>query len=153
MRSAAATLLGTALLGLGVVPRQASAGATVDLLFTGSNGIPFAPANTVSITDSGLGIHAGDTLTMAIVMTNDEALTAAVFSLHYDLGGDDHLDVVSAFQWQGVALDKGANDFFSPIGGLSPQGPTFVGSFQGFTTNLALPRVLPPAGAYSGGYQ
>ncbi len=153
MRSGASVLLGIALLGLGVAPRQASAGATVDLLFIGWNGTAIAPSHTVSVVDPQPGIHVGDTLTMAILMTNDEPLTAAVFSLNYDLDGDNHLDIVSAFQWHGIAINKAASDFFAPIGALSPQTATFAGSFQGFTTNFA-PRLLPPAGgAFSGGYQ
>ena len=155
MRSRASVLLGIALLGLGAGPRQASAGATVDLLFIGANGTPIVPTHTVSVTDNpDPGIHAGDTLTMAILMTNDEPLTAAVFSLNYDLAGDDHLDIVTAFQWHGLAINKAGSDFFAPIGAFSPQTATFVGSFQGFTTNLEIPRRLPPSGgAYSGGYQ
>jgi len=155
MRCAAAVLLGIVLLGLGAAPRQASAGATVDLLFIGWNGTAMAPTHTVSVTDTpGPGIHAGDTLTMAILMKNDEQLTAAVFSLNYDLDGDDNLDIVSAFQWQGLAINESGSDFFAPIGAFNTQTPTFVGSFQGFTTNPVLPRLLPPAGgAFSGGYQ
>jgi hypothetical protein len=45
-----------------------------------------------------------DTLTMAIFMRNDQPLTAAVFSLSYDLGSDDVLDVLSAIQWTGVRI-------------------------------------------------
>jgi hypothetical protein len=155
MRSAAATLLGTALFGLGAAPRLASAGATVDLLFVAANGLPIAPTDTVSVTDvPGPGIHAGDRLTMAILMRNDEDLTAAVFSLSYDLDGADRLDIVSAAQWQGIAIDEAGTDFFAPIGGLSPPTDTFVGSFQGFTTNLELPGTLPPAaGPFADGYQ
>lgn len=130
-------------------PREARAGATVDLLFVGANGSPIAATD-----DLEFGVDVGDVLTMAIVMRNDESLGAAFFSLHYDLGGDNELDVIAAFDWGGIALDKSASDFFAPGAGISPATATFVGSFQGITTNFAGPRFLPPAsGAFAGGYQ
>jgi hypothetical protein len=147
MRNAAALLTATLLLGLGAPAREASAGATVDLLFVGRNGSPIAATD-------GLAASPGDELTMAVMMRNDQPLTLAVFSLNYDLDGDDELDVVSAFQWRGIPINKSATDFFAPIGAMNPTTSTFVGSFQGATNNLSLPRTLPPAGgAFAGGYQ
>jgi hypothetical protein len=100
---------------------------------------------------------AGDTLTMAVVMRNDEPLTIAVFSLNYDVDGDNELDVVSAFMWQGIPINETATDFFQPLNPLPPGflvTSSFVGAFQGATSNLAGPRVLPPAtSAFAGGYQ
>jgi hypothetical protein len=120
------------------------AGATVDLLFVGRNGGAIAPTASV-------GALPGDTLTMAVRMRNDEALTVAVFSLNYDLDGDNELDVVSAFQWFGIPLGKAGSDFFAPVNrDVFSSTATFVGSFQGATTNLSLPRTLP---ATPGGYQ
>jgi hypothetical protein len=87
-------------------------------------------------------------------MRNDEALTAGIFSLNYDLDGDNELDVVSVFQWSGVAISKDGGDSFAPLGGFDPVTATYVGSFQGATTNFFLPRTLPrAAGAFAGGYQ
>ncbi len=143
-----ATLALAALLAPFGSPGEARAGATVDLLFVGINGSPIAATNTI------LGPPPGDWLTMAIIMRNDVPLSVAIFSLNYDVDGDNELDILSAFQWHGVALDKSATDFFRPVSGLSPSTATFVGSFQGATTNLTGPRVLPPAsGAFAGGYQ
>jgi hypothetical protein len=90
---------------------------------------------------------------MAIMMRNDQPLTVAVFSLNYDLDGDQDLSVIDAFQWGGLAINKQATDFFVPLGALGSPTATFVGSFQGLTTNLA-PRMLPAAGGgFPGGYQ
>lgn len=130
--------------------REARAGATIDLLFVGIDGSPIAPTNAI---DGGYYVP-GTHLTMAAFMRNDVPLTIAVFSLNYDLGGDDELDVVSVFQWGGLPINKTATDFFAPIGAFSPTTATFVGSFQGATTNFGGPRLLPPAaGAFAGGYQ
>ena len=135
------------LVGMGGFVRDARAGATIDLLFVGINGGSIAATNTVTV-------NAGDLLTMALVMRNDQTMTIAVFSTNYDLDGDNELDVISQFQWGGVALNKQATDSFSPVGAFSPTTATFVGSFQGATTNFGGPRVLPPAaGAFAGGYQ
>jgi len=131
------------LVGLGGFVRDARAGVTVDLLFVGQNGAPIAPTNTVTA-------NVGDTLTMALRLSNDQQLTIAVFSTNYDLDLDNELDVVSQFQWGGVALNKQATDFFAPIGGFSPTTATFVGSFQGATSNFSGPRLLPIT---PGGYQ
>jgi hypothetical protein len=135
------------LVGMGGFVRDARAGATIDLLFVGINGGPISPTSTVSLDVS-------DTATMALIMTNDQALTLAVFSVAYDLAGPDTMDVVSAVQWGGLTINKQASDFFAPLAGLNPISNTFVGAFQGATTNLSLPRTLPPAGgAFAGGYQ
>lgn len=154
MRSAAAISSTLLLLGLGMAPRPASAGATIDLLFVGHDGTPMAPTAMVEVVgEDRPGIHAGDVLTMALRMRNDQSLTVAVFSLNYDLDGDADLEIVKAFQWFGLAINKQATDFFVPLGSLSTSTNTFVGSFQGLTTNL-MPRMLPPAGgAFAGGYQ
>jgi len=149
MRKSVAGLLGIALLGLPA--DRASAGATVDLLFVARNGAPIAPTDSVRV---GEDVSVGDELTLAIRMRNDVPLTVIVFSLRYDLEGRDELDVVSAFQWQGLAISKAGSDWFGPIGSLSPTTSSFVGSFQGWTTNPLLPRALPAAaGAFAGGYQ
>jgi hypothetical protein len=132
------------LVGLGGYVRDARAGATVDLLFVGRNGAPIAATNTVTAV-------AGDTLTMAVRMSNDQTLTAAVFSLNYDLDNKNELDVMSAFGWAGVAISKKGTDFFQPLSGFAPITPTFVGSFQGITTNFSLPGVLPAPGSYQMG--
>jgi hypothetical protein len=135
------------LVGMGGFVRDARAGATIDLLFVGINGGAIAATNTVTV-------NAGDQLTMALRMRNDQTMTIAVFSTNYDLDGDNELDVVSQFQWGGVALNKQATDAFAPVGAFSPTTATFVGSFQGSTTNFGGPRVLPAAGgAFAGGYQ
>ncbi len=135
------------LIGMGGFVRDARAGATIDLMFVGRNGTAIAATNTVAV-------NIGDTLTMAILMTNDQTLTVAIYSTRYDLDGDNELDVVSQFQWGGLPINKAATDFFAPVGGFSPTTATFVGSFQGATTNFGLPRVLPPSGGlFAGGYQ
>jgi hypothetical protein len=134
------------LVAMGGWARDARAGATIDLVIVGINGVPTLPGDSVSVDVS-------DEITMALIMKNDEALTAAIFSLSYDLGGDT-LDVVSAVQWSGLPINKAGTDFFQPLAGLNPISSTFVGAFQGVTTNLSLPRTLPVAGgAFAGGYQ
>lgn len=135
------------LVGVGGYVRDASAGATIDLHFVGVNGNPIIPTSDL------IGINVSDTLTMALIMHNDQTLTAAIFSVSYDLTGET-LDVVSAIQWGGLPINKQASDFFAPLAGLNPISSTFVGAFQGATTNLSLPRLLPIAGgAFAGGYQ
>jgi hypothetical protein len=134
------------LVGLGGFVRDASAGATIDLLFVGVNGGPIAPTNTVTVAG-------GDTLTMGLRLRNDQTITVFVFSANYDLDGDNELDVVSVFQWSGVPIFKTGPQFFDPVAGLSPTTPTFVGSFQGTSTDFAVPRALPitPVGGYQMG--
>ena len=134
----------TGLVGLGGFARDASAGATVDLLFVGLNSNPIAATNTVTV-------GSGDVLTMAVRMSNDQTLISAFFSLNYDLDGDDELDVQSATQWGGVVINEAGSDFFAPLTELSPITATFVGPFQGLSTNLALPRPLPSPGSYQMG--
>jgi hypothetical protein len=144
------------LVAMGGFVRDARAGATIDLLFVGHNGNPIAPTNCAISGGTDPGCHpvnTGDALTMAAIMRNDQTLTIAIFSLNYDLGGDNELDVVSVFQWGGLPINKQATDFFAPPGPLSPTTATFAGSFQGATTNFT-PRLLPVAGgAFAGGYQ
>jgi hypothetical protein len=131
------------LVGGGSPARDASAGATVDLLFVGVNGAPIAPTDTVTAT-------AGTVLTMAVLLRNDQSLIAATFSLQYDLDGDNELDVVSAFAWQGFGGVIGP--FFQPPP-LLPPTPTSIGPFGGLA-GLPAPLPLPPAGgAFAGGYQ
>ncbi len=149
MRRSLAGWIGIVLFGLPA--GAASAAATVDLLFVGVDGSPIAPTDSLRL---GAGVGVGDELTMAVRMRNDVPLSVVVFSLRYDLDGGDELDVVSAFQWRGLAIARSGSEFFAPIGRLSPTTRSFVGSFQGWTTNLGLPRTLPPAaGAFAGGYQ
>lgn len=140
------------LVGMGGFVRDARAGATIDLLFVGKNGSAIAATNTVTV---GVNVAVSDTLTMAALMRNDQAMTIAIFSTNYDLDGDNELDVVSNFMWSGVPINKTASDFFAPVNGeFSPTTATFVGSFQGSTTNFGGPRTLPVAGgAFAGGYQ
>ena len=151
MRRSVAGVLGITLLGLGLPADRAAAGATVDLLFVARNGAPIAPTDSVLV---GADVSVGDELTLAIRMRNDVPLTVIVFSLRYDLDGRDELELRSAFQWRGLAISNTGSDAFVPIGALSPTTSSFVGSFQGWTTNLLLPRALPAAaGAFAGGYQ
>jgi len=136
------------LVGMGGFVRDARAGATIDLMFVGVNGTGVAATNTVTVAP-------GTTLTMAVLMKTDETVTVMVYSTRYDLDGDNELDVISRFQWGGVPINKTASDFFAPIGALSPTTATFVGSFQGSTTNFSGPRLVPPTvgGAFAAGYQ
>ena len=131
-----------AMVGLGGFARDASAGSTVDILFVGVNGGSISATNTVTAAP-------GTTLTMALRMRTDQPLTIAVFSLNYDTDGDNELDMISAFQWSGVAIVKAGSDFFAPVGAMNLPTNTTVGSFQGGTTNVALPRTLPGNGAVS----
>ena len=129
---------------MGGFVRDARAGATVDLLFVRHNGAPIAPTTSVT------GVLPGDTLEMVARMTNDQALTAAFFSISYDLDLVDRVDIISAFQWGGLAVNKAATDFFAPFVALGGDTGTSIGSFNGFVTNVALPRTLPP-GSYQMG--
>jgi hypothetical protein len=146
-----------AMVGLGGFVRDASAGATIDVLFVGHNGNPI-PITDCAVVGGPMGschqVSVGDTLTSALVMRNDQSLTIAIFSLEYDTDGDNELDMVSAFQWGGIAINKQATDFFAPIAGLTQLTATQVGAFQGVSTNFGLPRLLPAAGgSFAGGYQ
>ena len=143
MRKLFAAAMVAGLVGLGGFAQDANAGATIDLLFVGQNGAPIAPTSSVVAV-------AGDTLTMAVFLRNDEPLTQAIFSLNYDLDLNNELDVVSAFSWSGVFISK-TGDRFQPFTPLDPPTATFVGSFQGATTNVALPRTLP--NSTGAGYQ
>jgi hypothetical protein len=137
--------MGTAILTLTLTllgAREAFAGATVDLLFVEKNG------SQISATDTIIAAP-GDELKMSVIMTNDQPLTAAIFSLNYDLDGKNELDVVSAEQWEGVQVRATPPPpcFFQPVAGMQPPTDTFVGSFQGFVTCLSPAAVpLPRAG-------
>jgi hypothetical protein len=142
------------LVGLGGFAQNANAGATIDLLFVSHNAAAIGPTNCIAVGIVQAGCHtvaAGDQVTMAVILRNDEPMTQAIYSLNYDLGGDNELDVVSAFSWGGVFISM--SDRFQPFTPLDPPTANFVGSFQGATTNIALPRTLPnsPAGGYQMG--
>jgi hypothetical protein len=144
MRRALAAAVVAVLAGMAGPARDAGAGASVDLLFIGRNGVPIATSNT-------LDAAAGDVLTMAVLLRNDQPLAVALFSLLYDLDGNDELDVVSAFAWQGFGSPV-PGPFFQPSA-LLPPTATFVGPFGG-STALSPIRPLPVAGgAFAGGYQ
>src|SRR5262245_18103591 len=98
MRTLVALMAALAMMMTGGLARDANAGATVDLLFVGHNGRAIGP--TIQ-----LELFSGDRFTMAVRMRNDQPLTAAIFSLSYDLEGDEKLDVLSAFQWFGVPIN------------------------------------------------
>jgi hypothetical protein len=136
-----------ALLGLSGSLREARASATVDLLFIGRNGTPTAVTNEVDALPT-------DTLTMAIFMRNAAVLSAATFSVVYDLDADDELDVVGAFEWTGVRVGPDPDDSFGPPTGVGPLPPTstFAGRFRGVARTPS--ALLPPAGGtFAGGYQ
>jgi hypothetical protein len=147
MARALSALVLAALLGpLGSVP-EARAGATVDLVFIGRNGTPIAATDQV-------GALPGDILTMAILMRNDQSLSAAIYSVVYDLDGDDELDVVGAFEWGGVRVGPDPDDTFGPPIGVPPlpTTSTFAGQFRGVPRYH--PLLLPAAGgAFAFGYQ
>src|SRR5262249_38890351 len=116
---------------------NATAGATIDLLFVRQNGSAIAPTDTVAAA-------AGDTLTMAGRFTNDQPPTNIVFSLNYDLGGKSELTVTSAAPWPGVELGKTPQIVrFEPRVALEPPTSTFVGSFQGTINPLSTTLTLP----------
>src|SRR5262245_7487058 len=121
---------------VGFGARHASAGATVDLLFVGHNGAPIAATNTVTAAP-------GDTLQMAVRFTNDQGLTAAVFSLNYDLDGKSELSVATQVGWLGVSLNKTSSVLFAPLSALNPPTNTFVGSFQGLLSSASSTLTLP----------
>jgi hypothetical protein len=81
---------------------------------------------------------------MEVSITNSVPLTFAVFSLRYDLDGDNELDIVSFELWAGVPLAGG--DYFGPLGPMSVSA-TEVNTINGATSNFVLPRTLP-AGTY-----
>lgn len=149
MKLAGTRFVGASILvGMALLAGDSRAGATVDLLFVGRNGTAIAPTASVDALP-------GETFTMAVLMRNDEPLTAAVFSLDYDLGGDDELDIVSAFQWFGVPLNALETASFSPLSRDSfSTTPNFAGPFQGVTNSFSPVRALPrAAGPFAGGYQ
>ena len=69
--------------------KVASAGVTVDLLFTEVNGGAITPTSSLG------SVQAGDTLKMVLVMRNSEGLSGHSFSINYDLDGQNQLDVLS----------------------------------------------------------
>jgi hypothetical protein len=95
-------------IGIGAFVPGARAGSTVDLLFVGVNGGAIAPTDTVTASP-------GDVLTMGAFMSTDVPLGITVFSIDYDLDAGNELDVVSAFQWKGVAIAKNGTEFYRPI--------------------------------------
>jgi hypothetical protein len=148
MRNTVVLMATLATVMAGSLARNATAGVTIDLLFTGINGNPIAPTDTVTVSSP-----SGDVLTMAVMMRNDEVLTAAVFSLNYDLAGEE-LDVVSASNWAGIVFDTAPTRFFGALAGLQSVTSSFVGSFNGAINPLDPLHQLPPAGgAYAAGYQ
>jgi len=104
--------------------------------------------------------QAGDLLTMALVMSNDEPLSAYSFSLEFDRS-DVELEVVSAVQWLGIAVGARGADYrpivdpctaYRACQNSSPGSPGYWGIFnavrdlgQGF-----VPPALPP-GSYQVG--
>jgi hypothetical protein len=105
--------MAAAMAGLGGLASEARAGSTVDLLFTGIDGVAITPTHTVTVSG-------GETLAMGAFMKTDVPLGIAVFSIHYDLDGGNELDVVAAFQWAtGVAIAKNRSAFFGPFSGPS----------------------------------
>jgi hypothetical protein len=126
--------------------KVASAGVTLDLLFTEVNGGAITPTNTLAV------VAPGDELKMVLVMRNDVGLSGHSFSINYDLDGQNQLDVVSRHNWVGIAMNKGGTKYVPFFGAFSPTTETFVGSWNstnGASTNLLL---LPAAGAFAGGY-
>jgi hypothetical protein len=125
---------------------SARAGATIDLLFTQVNGVLIAPTDTVTVDN-------GDVLTMQVLMRNDETLSVAIYSLNFDVA-DEELDVFTAFQWSGLAINMTGSDTFAPSIALDPPVdavPGRIQSFQGLTNNLSLPRLLGAGGSYQMG--
>jgi hypothetical protein len=155
MRSLLLAGLLVGLVGPGGFARDARAGATVDLLFTAINGSPIAPTSYLDPDAMGW-LSPGDALTIAVMLSNDEPLTAMSFSVTYALQYQNALNLVSVAQWSGVALSENGVDRRQPLGPLSPSRESdhlttgFLGSFQGYTANLSLPRTLPP-GSYQMG--
>jgi hypothetical protein len=130
--------------------RHAAAGVTVDLVFVEHNGASVAPTPTIAASP-------GDTLKMAILLRNDIAITGFGVSLDFDPGPKDELDVSSAFQWSGVALNAEATSFFSPLIPLEPPsdpGALATGrsqSFHGLAPPWVLALSLPAGGTYQVG--
>ena len=117
------------------------------------NGVPIAPTDTVTVHRP-----SGDLLTMALVMTNDEPISATQFGVGFNRG-DQELTVSSAFLWAGVALgSQGAA--FEPLIDLCPNtgyecsnaSPGLVWPFHGLVNLPGLQaRLFVPAGTYQMG--
>jgi len=133
------------LIGSAARVRDASAGATVDLVFVERNGSAIAPSDSVTAA-------AGDTLRMNLVLRNDVGLSIHGLSIHYDLDGGDELDVLRRGNWRGIAMGP-VSTLYQPIPNrFSPTTASFVGSWcgtNGASTSLLL---LPASGAFAGGY-
>jgi hypothetical protein len=128
------------LIGAGVYTRDASAGATVDLLFVGKNGNPIAATDTVTAV-------ASDTLTMAVLLTSDQILVLSNLSLTYDTDLGDELDIVSAIEWVGMGLNmQNTITYLALQPGVPNQTATFIGSFDGATNDYTPPILGLPAG-------
>jgi hypothetical protein len=134
----------------------ARAGATVDLLFIAVNGTPIAPTDTVTVHQA-----AGDLLTMALVMTNDEPISLAQFGVEFNRD-DQELSAASASLWAGVALGSRGEAFQPMFVGLCPEdtgprpcsnaSPGFLWPFLGLLTLPAMERhAFLPAGSYQMG--
>jgi len=138
MRKLFVLAMAAALVGVGWTARDASAGATVDLLFIGQNGSPIAPTTTALAAPS-------DTLTMVLLITPDQLLGGAAISLSYDTDDMiDELDVVANYQWFGTPLGKNSKKtavVYSPIVPLLPTTATLIGSFNGASDDPLLPTI------------
>lgn len=143
MQGALVAAVVAALVGVAGSARDARAGATVDLFFIGVNGGSIGSTNTVTA-----DVYGGDTYTMAVLLTTDQALTVASLSLNYELEGHEVLDIVSAFVWKGLSLNPSGTIRFAPFRPLDPSTATFVGSFNGATNDQTPPIAGLPAGAY-----
>jgi len=124
------------LIGMGGFVRDARAGATVDLLFVAVNG------GAIAATDSVVAA-VGDTLTMAVLMRNDEPLSIMQFGVEYDLPlpGTDKLDVLSEFSWGGLVAGPKATQRFQPLSPVNGNfSPTLVNSFN---SAIGTPPAVP----------
>lgn len=130
------------LVGVGGYARNASAGATIDLVFQTQNGAPisgdFATANV------------GDKLTLGLIMhTSGTNLSIHTFSL----GFDTNLGPVHFTNWAGVSLNKANTVRYAPLAAAITQfAPGFLGPWQstnGASATLSLPN--SPAGGYQVG--
>lgn len=132
------------LVGFGGYAKNASAGATIDLVFVSQNGAAIAATDTVTA-------NPGDTLVMNLVMRNSSQLSIHAFSLQYDT----NLTHLAAANWTGVLISK--TQLYAPLAaGFTLDSPPLFGTFQstnGGSTNLFLPANTSPtiAGGYAVG--
>jgi len=133
------------LVGVGGFVKNASAGATIDLVFVSKNGAAIAPTDSVNAA-------VGDVLQMNFIMRTSSLLSIHSFSLNYDTNVGSDLTVLHKGNWTGVAMNK-ANALYSPLlAPFNPTTPTFVGSWNstnGGSQTLFLPN--SPAGGYTVG--